>query len=43
MNTLVFEAGLSDHHKLRVKVSWTHYYLKQVDLISLRVKSSWTQ
>ena len=24
MNRLLFEAGLSDRHKIRVKVSWTH-------------------
>ena len=33
MNKLELATGLSDHHKIRVNISWTHYYLKLVYLI----------
>ena len=44
MNTLVLETGLSDHHKIRVKVSWTQLVLETglSDHHKIRVKVSWT-
>ena len=43
MNTLLLETGLSDHHKIRVKVSW-HTVIETglSDHHKIRVKVSWT-
>ena len=44
MNKLELETGLSDHHKIRVKVSWNTIVLETSlsDHHKIRVKVSWT-
>ena len=43
MNKIVLETGVSDHHKIRVKVSWTLVLETSLsDHHKIRVKVSWT-